>query len=64
MSLGGVFFTPQANPFTISGGSPAVQQNAQFVSRMAKISGGGTLNLTPQQGDAVTLPPPAAILIR
>jgi hypothetical protein len=64
MSLGGVFFTPQAFPFSIAGGSPAVQQNAQFVSRMAKISGGGTLKLTPQQGDAVTLPPPAAILIR
>lgn len=64
MSLGGVFFTPQANPFNISGGSPAVQQNAQFVSRRAKISGGGTLNLTPNQGDAVALPPPAAILIR
>ncbi len=64
MSLGGVFFTPQADPFTISGGSPAVQQNAQFVSRKAVISGGGTLNLTPNQSTAVKLDPPAAILIR
>jgi predicted flavoprotein YhiN len=64
MSLGGVFFTPQADPFTISGGSPAVQQNAQFVSRKAVISGGGTLNLTPNQSTAVKLVPPAAILIR
>jgi hypothetical protein len=64
MSLGGVFFTPQAAPFNIAGGSPAVQQNAQFVSRQAKISGGGTLRLTPNQSDAVELPPPAAVLIR
>lgn len=40
----------------ISGGSPAIHQNAQPVSRPAEISGGGT----PNEGDAVALPPPAA----
>ena len=64
MSLSGVFFTPYANPFSISGGAPAVQQDAQFVSRKVAISGGGTLNLAPRESEAISLPPPAAILIR
>jgi hypothetical protein len=64
MSLSGIFFTPFADPFSISGGSPTAQQDAQFVSRKVSISGGGTLNLAPKESDAISLPPPAAILIR
>ena len=63
MSMTGVFFTPLAFPFSIAGGSPAVQQHAQFVSRSLTITGGGTLNLAPDN-QAVSVPPSAATLIR
>lgn len=64
MSLSGVFFTPYAHPFKIAGGSPASQQDAQFVSQQVVITGGAVLHLSPQQNQAVPLDPPAAFLIR
>jgi hypothetical protein len=64
MSLSGVFFTPYAHPFKIAGGSPASQQDAQFVSQQVVITGGAILHLSPQQNQAVPLDPPAAFLIR
>ena len=64
MSLSGIFFTPNANPFSIAGGSPVDQQRAQFISHRLAISGGGSLNLAPDPDEFVQIPPVAGSLIR
>ena len=64
MQLEGVFFTPEASPFTISGGAPVVPQMAQFVSYQLAISGGASLTLSPNPTLAVVLPADAPLLIR
>ena len=47
MELEGVFFTPEAHAFTLTGGSPLIPQKAQFISYRLAISGGGQLSLDP-----------------
>lgn len=64
MALTGVFFTPEAVPFSISGGSPVAQQSAQFISRQLAISGGANLTMAPDEQNFVSIPPKAGILIR
>jgi hypothetical protein len=64
MSLSGIFFTPEASPFSISGGSPVSQQHAQFISYQLAISGGGTLNLAPDPRAFIRIPPEQGDLIR
>lgn len=64
IDLEGVFFTPEAYPFTLTGGSSLQPQAAQFVSRTLKVTGGGTLALRPLGAPLVELPPPASVLIR
>ena len=64
MQLEGTFFTPEAAPFTISGGAPVVPQQAQFVSYRLSVSGGASLPLSPNPANAVTLPADAPLLIR
>jgi hypothetical protein len=60
----GTFFTPNANPISLSGGSGLQPQRAQFVARRLKISGGGSLQLLPHDLKLIEIPPPAAVLIR
>jgi hypothetical protein len=64
MSLSGIFFTPEASPFSISGGSPVAQQHAQFISYQLAISGGGTLNMAPDPQQFIRIPPTKGVLIR
>jgi hypothetical protein len=64
MALSGIFFTPEASPFSIAGGSPVSQQHAQFISYQLAISGGGTLNLAPDPHAFIQIPPQAGVLIR
>jgi hypothetical protein len=64
LSLSGVFFTPEANPFKITGGGGVNQQHAQFVSYHLVISGSGQLILAPDQHLPVIIPPTGGILIR
>ncbi|MFM7068998.1 MAG: pilus assembly protein TadG-related protein [Actinomycetes bacterium] len=45
--LSGVFFTPNADPFSLSGGGTWGQQSAQFISFRLSVSGGGTATLVP-----------------
>jgi len=59
-----VFFTPEANPFKITGGGGVNQQHAQFISYHLDISGSGTLNLAPDLTQYVAIPPKAGTLIR
>jgi hypothetical protein len=64
MELTGIFFTPEADPFSLSGGAPVTPQRAQFISYRAAISGSGKLILAPLEIFPVVVPPPAALLIR
>ena len=45
--LSGVFFTPEAAPFSLSGGGTWGQQSAQFISYQLSVTGGGIANLVP-----------------
>ena len=64
LDLRGVFFTPEANPFKITGGGGVNQQHAQFVSYHLDISGSGALKLAPDNTEYVAIPPKAGTLIR
>ncbi len=64
VQLSGVFFTPEAAPFTLTGGGNWGQQNAQFISYQLQVSGGGTLTMAPDPTDAVKAPILAGTLIR
>jgi hypothetical protein len=62
--LGGTFFTPEANPFSLSGGGDWGQLNAQFVAFHLAVTGGGIASFSPDPNSAVSLPPPGGLLIR
>ncbi|MFP4513681.1 MAG: hypothetical protein ACLFRV_12110 [Acidimicrobiales bacterium] len=64
MELTGIFFTPEADAFTLSGGAPVVPQEAQFISHRAEFAGGADLILAPLEIEPVVTPPPEALLIR
>ncbi|HEX2193338.1 MAG TPA: pilus assembly protein TadG-related protein [Acidimicrobiales bacterium] len=64
MDLKGTFFTPEAAPFSLSGGSPLSQQNAQFITYQLAVSGGAQLTMAPQPTQAISYLPPKAVLIR
>jgi hypothetical protein len=64
LDLTGVFFTPEADPFKITGGGGVNQQHAQFVSYHLDISGSGELKLAPDQTLHIAIPPRAGTLIR
>jgi Putative Flp pilus-assembly TadE/G-like len=64
MELEGVFFTPEANAFTLTGGSPLIPQKAQFISYRLAVSGGGHLTLDPEGVNLIEFAPEPAILIR
>lgn len=66
LNVSGVFFLPNADPFTIGGGSAQSNgANAQFVSRRLEVQGNGILLMRPNPDDAVTIPlPPSFGLAR
>jgi hypothetical protein len=64
LDLSGVFFTPEANPFKITGGGGVSQQHAQFISYHLDISGSGQLILAPDMTNPVIMPPRGGTLIR
>lgn len=64
LELEGVFFTPEAEPFKLTGGGGSALQRAQFVSYRLEISGNAELNLAPNERNAIALPPAAGVLIR
>jgi Flp pilus assembly protein TadG len=65
LNLSGVFFTPSAAPFNLSGsGTLANPLAAQFISYRLNISGGGTLSLIPDPDNQVNQPAKAGVLIR
>jgi hypothetical protein len=64
VQLSGVFFTPEAAPFRLSGGGTWGQQNAQFISYQLQVNGGGTLTMAPDPTNSVKAPTLAGTLIR
>ncbi|MGH9002735.1 MAG: hypothetical protein ACRDYV_06365, partial [Acidimicrobiia bacterium] len=64
LQLAGTFFTPEANPFRVTGGGGLTQQSAQFISYHLELSGGGSLNMTPDPTTAVPIPATGGFLIR
>jgi Flp pilus assembly protein TadG len=59
MSVSGVFFAPNADPFKIAGKSSQTNgANAQFISRRLEVNGNGQLTLRPNPNDAVGIPQP------
>ena len=64
MHLEGVFFTPEADAFTLTGGSPVIPQKAQFISYRLAVSGGGLLTLDPEGLDLLEFAAEPAVLIR
>jgi hypothetical protein len=63
MSLSGVFFTPEADPLSLSGSGDWGQLSAQFISYRVSVSGGGTLTMAPNES-MISLPPTSNALIR
>ena len=63
MSLSGVFFTPEADPLSLSGSGDWGQLDAQFISYRVSVSGGGTLTMAPNE-HMISLPPTDNALIR
>jgi Flp pilus assembly protein TadG len=64
LDLEGTFFTPNAIPFKLTGGGGFFPLQAQFISYHLDVSGGGLLNLVPNLGKGVSLPPRTGVLIR
>jgi len=64
VQLTGVFFTPEAAPFSLSGNGNWGQQNAQFISYQFSVSGGGTLTMAPDPNKFVQPPARTGMLIR
>jgi hypothetical protein len=59
MSVSGVFFTPNAEPFKIAGTSAQSNgANAQFVTRRLELNGNGKVIMRPNPNDAVGIPQP------
>jgi hypothetical protein len=63
ISLEGIFFTPEADPLSLSGGGDWGQLSAQFISYRVSVSGGGTLTMAPNES-MISLPPTNNRLIR
>ncbi len=63
--LAGVFFLPNADPFSLTGGgSLPIDLSAQFVSTSLKVSGGATVNLVPNPEDSIPVRIPDILLVR
>lgn len=56
LTLKGVFFAPNADPFKINAGSGTITADAQFVVRKLEASGGGVLNMRANPDDVVLVP--------
>jgi hypothetical protein len=56
VTLSGVFFTPNANPFDIGGGGTWNILDAQFITRKLRIVGGGELRMKPEAFNSISIP--------
>ena len=56
ISLSGIFFAPNANPFAIGGGGSMDVTDAQFITRKLRANGGGTLLMRPAFPNVIPIP--------
>jgi len=64
VQLSGIFFVPEAAPFSLTGGGTWGQQNAQFIAFQLQVSGGGSLTMSPDPQKSIKTPTLAGTLIR
>lgn len=65
MTLGGIFFLPNANTFDISGGAAGdLTVDAQFWARKLDVSGNATLFMIPNPANQVPIPTAKVSMIR
>ena len=64
-SLTGVFFLPNAAPFTLTGGGALpIRLSAQFVSTKLSVTGNGIINLVPNPEDSIPVRIYTTLLVR
>ncbi|MDQ3640296.1 MAG: Tad domain-containing protein [Actinomycetota bacterium] len=64
-SLTGVFFLPNAKPFTLAGGGTLpIALSAQFVSTTLTVTGNGTVKLVPNPEDSIPVRIYTTLLVR
>lgn len=56
VKLGGIFFTPNADPFAIGGRGTWDIAAAQFLTRRLALNGNGVLTMSPEAINSVTIP--------
>lgn len=54
--LSGIYFTPNADPFTLGGGGSINIRDAQFITRKLNVAGGGVLTMSPEAHNSVLFP--------
>ncbi|MHB8670218.1 MAG: hypothetical protein ACYDAD_06615 [Acidimicrobiales bacterium] len=54
ITISGVFFTPEATPFNIAGGSGSQQYDGQFVTYQLAVNGNASITLNPNPSRLVT----------
>jgi hypothetical protein len=65
LTLGGIYFLPNADPFRITGNSGQnIQVDAQFYVRKLEIRGGSILRMIPNPSNQVPIPTSVVALIR
>jgi hypothetical protein len=63
-TLTGTFFTPQADPFTLTGQAGQFQMDAQFLTRRLEVTGQGEVKMHPDPTRSTKLPIREIRLIR
>jgi hypothetical protein len=56
LHLVGVFMTPNASPFTVTGGGGQTLNNAQYIANSFQVNGGASLTMVVDPNNTVTLP--------
>ena len=56
LSLSGIFFTPNADPFKLAGGGSIDIYEAQFITRKLRVTGGATLAMQPDAHNSILIP--------
>ena len=63
-TLTGTFFTPMAEPFSLTGQAGQFQFEAQFITRRLEVKGQGEVKMTPDPDKTTPIPARAVALIR
>ena len=56
LHLVGVFMTPNADPFSVTGGGSQTLTNAQYIATRFEVNGGASLTMRVDPNNTVTLP--------